>query len=343
MILVGVHRPRPGKPSVELNPRGGADTVGVLTATDQLIVVSYTMSRAVLPPVTLADAAEATAMVMPGGTSQPGAVATDRPTVVFCSWSDHGSEILRRMREAENVTRQTTDVIIVTDKPVHLEASLLSGVVVKPLGPYVAGAFDYIDLTGARAICILADREREYPDNHTLLVAMRVRAALSRAELAARDRGDVLSQRPNISAEVVDPRQARHFREADVDEVVCVQEILYRAFAQAIVNPVTLSIFQQLLRVSDDTNEVYLVPVAPDLLPSSDASGNVVGAGMTFADAMMRRASKRSNSNPALVLGYRTPNNRLVVNPRGKDLGEILTSDHLLLVMLYQREFGGRV
>ena len=186
------------------------------------------------------------------------------------------------------------------------------------MSPHDRGALERVSIDAARAVLLLADREYDRPDRRTLLLSLRVETLLSRACVSL--------YRPNVVAEVVDPRQAHYIRQAGVDEVVCATEMLYRVFAQAVNNPDIVPVFQDLLRVTPDTNEIYLVHVPAHLI------------GATWRQAFRWYCENRSDDNPALLLGYRTarPECRLVVNPLDEAGLVELTADHRLLVMQYE-------
>ncbi len=238
-----------------------------------------------------------------------------RGHVVVLNWSEQGARVLHEIHQARSVGRRAR-AVIVTDKPVHFgNAANFPDVTVIPMSPHTPGALTRTSMATARSVLILADRESPKPDSRTLLLGLRIERLL---------RGQLMGYRPNVVAEVVDPQHADYIRKSGVDEAICATETLYRVFAQAVTNPAVVPIFQDLLRFSSDTNEVYLTRT-PECLE-----------GATYLQAFEWYAQSRSEKNPALLMGYRLPSDRgntLVLNPRKEQLNEILTADHRMLVM----------
>ncbi len=329
LLLVGIQRGSDPAAPVLLNPRGGAEQIRSLAVDDRCIVLAYHApddgALAGFDPAKLSEAHP----VAPLTTHhERGQARVPAPTkrrlkqhIAFCGWSSAGARILKELRLADHVAHSDAAVVVLTDKPVKLEqGEIFEDVTVIPMDPSAPGALVRANLAEARSIVLLADRDKPTPDSHSLLLALRIEALL--ADLPA----STTARRPNVSAEVVDPRWVSYFKHIGVDEPVCATEMLYRVFAQAVNNPSSVSIFQHLLRITADTNEVYLVAVPNDLMEDAH-----------FADAVQWYSDNRSADNPALLVGYRTPRLEVVVNPRGDALRERLTAEHCLLVMQYQR------
>ena len=268
VIVVGIHRKTLHR--VELNPRRRDHDGLWLSADDQLVVIAYgppDQTKFGTPPSTLPAAA--TSYVTPAGVTS--ATAAIAPHV------------------------GGAPVLILADTPVRFhDSDIFDGVQMVPMNPYSPKALERAQVGSAHSVIILADRRLEDPDGQTLLLSLRLNALLKqrRAEATAANLPFV---RPNISAEVVDPRNVGYLRQAGkgVDEPICAKEMLYRLFAQAVGNPAMVPVFHELLRASLDTNEVYLEPVPAHLLARK----------ATFAEALDEYARHRSPQNPAIPLG----------------------------------------
>jgi voltage-gated potassium channel len=76
-------------------------------------------------------------------------------------------------------------------------------------------------------------------------------------------RGD---QQPNVVVECRDPKFRFHLRKARADEVISASEFGLHLLARAALFHGMTRVYQELLTVSRDANELYLVPV-PEGLP----------------------------------------------------------------------------
>lgn len=340
VIVVGIRRGLQHR--VDLNPRR-RDHDGIrLTDNDDLVVISYQRPEAETfesPPASLVEAD--TSYMTPSGRIRQ--IRTEPPAtgemgqglrghVVICNWHEEGEDLLSELQNARSVAHARAPVLIVADQPVKFhDGDVFDGVQVVPMNPYSPKAMERAQVSRAHSVLILADRRLEDPDGRTLLLALRLNALLRERRREAEAAG-LKFIRPNIAAEVVDPRNVGYLRQAGkgVDEPICAKEMLYRLFAQAVGNPDMVPVFHELLRASSDTNEVYLeaVPV------------HLVERNATFAQALDEYARHRSPQNPAIPLGFRRPDLSLVINPRADGRGhqnESLTADHRLLVMQYER------
>ena len=320
VVLVALAAAGDGR-RLEVNPCGAERKI---RADDSLITVAYKAPDQALLQSSVAPSqadvgAQAIAVECRSMTGMA-AIKDAHPHVVVLNWNADGPKLLEQLRAARSVASATTPVVIVTDQPIRFGAGdVFEDVTVLPMAPYDSSALERVSIESARAVVILADHTRPNPDSHTLLLALRVKRMLEPMDPFVR---------PNISAEVVDPRQVNVLRGAEVDEPVCARELLYRVFAQAVENPAFVPLFQELLRVSDDTNEVYLVAPPPELTAQPH----------TFAEAVRWLARRRDGDNPSLLLGVRKPDGKLLVNPRGPDLKTSVALRDQLLVMQYRLE-----
>ena len=132
---------------------------------------------------------------------------------------------------------------------------------------------------------ILADFSCPDPDARTLLVALAI---------------EHLNPNAYTVVEVVDPRNVPHFRHANVDEVVCLNQFSEYLILQSLVSPGLSRMFRYLLEFGEG-DEVYRVP-----MPS-------FYAGRTFQDLFLDLYQRQS----IILLGVER-NQEMIVNPKGE-------------------------
>jgi hypothetical protein len=110
-------------------------------------------------------------------------------------------------------------------------------------------------------------------------------------------------------------------------QVVCAAEIRTLLLSQAARTPGLVRFYRRLMTFSEDTNEVYVVPV-PEALRSREAS---------FQDALLWIALA-SGKAPVLPVGIREKDGRIVTNPPGETTFE--AGDDLIVISYDRPDFG---
>ncbi|MBT7166290.1 MAG: hypothetical protein HN849_33535 [Victivallales bacterium] len=173
---------------------------------------------------------------------------------VICNWNESGDTIVRELHSA--VIGDDRPILVVTDHPEDVPAGEpLDGpdpyrnVFVVPGDPSNDRILDRADVTDAETVIVLADtRDGEYADARSVLIALAVEAV-----------------NPAIHT-IVQLRNARnriHLEHTSVDEMVCVDELAEKLVAQAAITHGLTEFYTRLLTATEDTNEIYLVPVPP--------------------------------------------------------------------------------
>ena len=102
----------------------------------------------------------------------------------------------------------------------------------------------------AHSVVILADeREGPHADGKTVVCCIALKSVCKG------------SSGPNIIAECRDPKFARHMRKAGADEVISSAQFGLHLLARASLFHGMTRVYQELLTVGRDANEMYLVPV----------------------------------------------------------------------------------
>jgi voltage-gated potassium channel len=171
---------------------------------------------------------------------------------VICNWNESGDTIIRELHA--NVMGDERPILVVTDHPEDVPATEPQGgpdpyrnVFVVPGEPTNDRILDRANLSAAKTVIVLADaRDGEYADARSVLIALAVEAI-----------------NPAIHT-IVQLRNARnriHLEHTSVDEVVCVDELAEKLVAQSAVTHGLTEFYTRLLTATEDTNEIFLVPV----------------------------------------------------------------------------------
>lgn len=135
------------------------------------------------------------------------------------------------------------------------------------------------------------------------------------------------SLRPDLQVvvEILDPRSRVHFARLPRTEVVSTGEIAEKLLAQAAVSPGITAVYMELLTATDDSNEIYVVPVPERWL------------GRTYRSVDEALIGSSDTAEPVIPLGYRTPppaggRAEVVLDPAG---GHRLGPGDSLIVLAY--------
>jgi Trk K+ transport system NAD-binding subunit len=167
----------------------------------------------------------------------------------------------------------------------------------------------------ARSVIILADSECSDPDAKTALISL----AITKLE-------ENLRRTPHIVAEVISHQKIQHLLNAGVDEWVCSTEFGLGILAQCALAGKLSEVYQQLLRYSKDTNEIYLVDCAhyPESL-----------LGSSFEEVARILNEGRDPGNPTILLGIKRDDHP-ILNPRAGEFDTLRAGDALIVMAFDQ-------
>src|SRR5690606_9612097 len=107
----------------------------------------------------------------------------------------------------------------------------------------------------AYSVVILADdRMSPHQDGKTILICIAIRGLCGS------------NQGPNISAEARNPQFQNQLRKAGADEIISSGEMGIRLLARSALYHGMTDVYQELLTVGRDANEMFVLPVPPPLI-----------------------------------------------------------------------------
>lgn len=248
-----------------------------------------------------------------------------RSRVGICGWNEEARAVVDQLREPTIACHHEFLVTVICD-PARESLGKANGsyhdnvtfVVGDPCRRRVlenAGlsSFDDLVILGNEG----EDGNAEHADHRSLMIA-----------LAAHD------LRPDLHTvvEVLDSENREHFERLANVEIVSIQELSEKLLAQAAISPGITEVFMELLTATEDSNEVYIVPVPDRWVGWSFQSiyGAIVESGEPVVP-LGYRVSHEEDGRPVVVLnpGQKPGKKRGVVNWRGY---ELRGADSLVLV-----------
>lgn len=187
--------------------------------------------------------------------------------VVVCNWNARSNSLVRALH-SDLLGRCEDNWFPIVVLSEHCESfpdeGCFEDTFYIPGSPLSEAMLKRANLEDATTAIIVSDDNAANPDDHTLMIALRLRSYLQKAGV----------DHVRVVAEVMEPENAASFRRTTVTglhEVVCEREIDLRTLAQTGISAGLTIVLQQLLEYTEGTSEVYTVPI-PDSWASADGS-----------------------------------------------------------------------
>ena len=232
--------------------------------------------------------------------------------LVLCNWSPRALDWIREVHSG--IVTDQRPVVIIHDTPDEValpdkqdEAAFNDVYIVKG-DPANEVILRRAKVAQAHSVVILSDdRQDQHADGKTIVCCIAVK------NVCAPER------QPNIVAECHDPKYRSHMRKAGADEVISAADFGLRLMARAALFHGMTRVYQELLSVRRDANEMYLVPVPGQLV------------GMDFVAAASVFLPDRTNLKGCLLIGLHR-GETMMLNPVGAEAGPLREGDELILL-----------
>ena len=232
--------------------------------------------------------------------------------LVLCHWAPRGLEWVREVHS--NIVAEKRPVVIIHDNPDEVELPdkqddpAFNDVYIVKGDPANEVILRRAKVAQAHSVVILADdRQGLHADGKTIVCCIAIKNV---------SRGD---QQPNVVVECRDPKYRSHMRKAGADEVISATDFGLRLLARAALFHGMTRVYQELLTVGRDANEMYLVAVPSGLV------------GKDFVATATLFLRDRDNRNACLLIGiYR--GEKMMLNPVGGEAGQLREGDELILL-----------
>jgi voltage-gated potassium channel len=241
--------------------------------------------------------------------------------IVICNWNDKGIPIIGELHD--QIVRDKRCVVVVSDNelaaelPDKRDAPEFDGVYLVKGDPASEVFLRRASAHRAHSIIILADpRDRELADAKSVLIAMAIKSLCESAG----------QPKTHICVEGVNPQNIEHLRRAGADEIISASDFAMMLLSQSALEHGLSKVYRDLLTVSEDTNEVYIVDIPPEHV------------GKTFSElgAKMFQSRLAMKLNPAILIGLRTKDGAIRVNPQGRT--ELQPGDRAVVIAFEQPE-----
>ena len=232
--------------------------------------------------------------------------------LVLLNWSPRALDWIREVHSG--IVNDTRPVVIVHDQPDDVvlpdkqdEAAFNDVYIVKG-DPANEVILRRAKVAQAHSVVILSDdRQGEHADGKTIVCCIAIKSVCTQ------------ERQPNIVAECQDPKFRQHMRKSGADEIISAADFGLRLMARASLFHGMTRVYQELLSVRRDANEMYLVPVPASIV------------GLDFVAAANVFLPDRTNMKACLLIGI-FRGDTMMLNPVGGEAGPLREGDQLILL-----------
>jgi voltage-gated potassium channel len=232
--------------------------------------------------------------------------------LVLCNWSPRALDWVREVhsgivteKRPVVIVHETPDEVVLPDK---LDEAAFNDVYIVKGDPANEVILRRAKIAQAHSVVILSDeRQEQHADGKTIVCCIAVKNVC------------VQERQPNIVAECQDPKYRPHMRKAGADEVISAADFGLRLIARASLFHGMTRVYQELLSVRRDSNEMYLVPVPAQLV------------GKDFVAAANVFLPDRTNMKACLLIGFYR-GEKMMLNPVDAEAGPLREGDELILL-----------
>ncbi|WP_435016763.1 potassium channel family protein [Tundrisphaera sp. TA3] len=232
--------------------------------------------------------------------------------LVLCNWGPRGLEWIREVHS--KIIQDKRPVVIIHDSPEEIDLpdkqddAAFNDVYIVKGDPTNEVILRRARVPKAHSVVILSDaRQGEHTDGKTILTCIAIRNIC---------RGEAV---PNVSVECHNVNNRHHLMKAGADEIISSDELGLRLLARSALFHGMTQVYQELLTVGRDANEMYLYPIPKSLV------------GRDFAEIASMFVRNRDDKRSCLLIGIQR-GDEMNLNPVGKESGPLAKGDQLILL-----------
>jgi voltage-gated potassium channel len=232
--------------------------------------------------------------------------------LVLCNWSERGIAWIREVHS--KIIQDKRPVVIIHDSPEAIDLpdkqddAAFNDVYIVKGDPSNEVILRRARVPRAHSVVVLADdRQGEHADGKTILTCIAIRNVC---------KGD---KQPNVAVECRNVNNGHHLLRAGADEIISSDELGLRLLARTALFHGMTRVYQELLTVGRDANEMYLFPVTEGLV------------GRDFVEIASMFVRYRDDKRSCLLIGIQR-GDEMILNPVGADSGPLKEGDQLILL-----------
>ena len=231
--------------------------------------------------------------------------------LVLCNWAPRGLEWIEEVHS--KIIQDKRPVVIIHDNPEAIDLPdkqddpAFNDVYIVKGDPTIEVVLRRARVHKAHSIVVLSDdRQGDHADGKTILVC------ISLANICK-------GSKANIAVECRNPANRNHLRKAGADEIISSDELGLRLLARTALYHGMTRVYQELLTVGRDANEMYLINLPRELI------------GRDFVEVSSMFLRHRNDKRACLLIGLQRGEG-MILNPVGGEAGPMKEGDQLILL-----------
>lgn len=231
--------------------------------------------------------------------------------LVLCNWAPRGLEWVREVHS--KIVQDKRPVVIIHDSPEQIDLPdtadepAFNDVYIVKGDPSNEIILRRAKVQRAHSVVVLSDdRQGEHADGKTILTCIALQNLCRGCEV-------------NIAVECKNPNNKHHLKKAGADEIISSDELGLRLLARTSLYHGMTHVYQELLSVGRDANEMYLVDVPAELV------------GRDFVELASLFLRYRTDKRSCLLVGIQR-DEQMILNPIGQEAGPLREGDQLVVL-----------
>jgi voltage-gated potassium channel len=231
--------------------------------------------------------------------------------LVLCNWAVRGLEWVREVHS--KIVHDKRPVVIIHDRPEEIDMPdtadepAFNDVYIVKGDPTNEIILRRAKIQKAHSVVVLSDdRQGEHADGKTILTCIAIQNICKGCDV-------------NVAVECRNPNNRHHLAKAGADEIISSDELGLRLLARTALYHGMTRVYQELLSVGRDANEMYLLEVPSELI------------GRDFVELASMFLRYRNDKRSCLLIGLQRGED-MILNPMGQEAGPLKPGDQLVLL-----------
>jgi voltage-gated potassium channel len=234
--------------------------------------------------------------------------------IVICNWNDKGLALVKEVHA--KIIKHKRPIVIISEHgdtiqfPEHVDAPEFEDIYVINGDPSNEIILKRANVHRAYTTVILADPSQgELADAKSILIAMGIRSVCKEMGLP----------KTYITVEGLSPKNIEHLRRAGADEIISAGDFSSLLLAQTTLVHGLSTVYRNLLTISEETNEIYLMGVPENYI------------GKTFAELGSDIYAQRDPKNPSILIGVKSGSD-IFLNPKLAKFSKFQEGDKVIVI-----------
>lgn len=234
--------------------------------------------------------------------------------IVVCNWNDKGLPLIKEVHA--EIIKHKRPIVIISEHgdtihfPENDDAPEFEDIYVINGDPANEITLKRANVQKAFTAVVLADPSQgELADAKSILITMGIRSICEELGL----------EKTYTAVEGLSPQNIEHLRRAGANEIISASDFSTLLLAQTSLVHGLSKVYRNLLTISEETNEIYLIKVPKEYI------------GKKFSELGANIYSNRDKNNPVILIGVKS-GSQVLLNPKPSDFDSFNEGDEVVVI-----------